>query len=42
MDQVVADYVSAAGTITPSIQGRIVCSDSNGATLPNCPAITAP
>ncbi len=42
MDQVVADYVSAAGTITPSIQGRIVCSDSNGVIAPNCPVITAP
>lgn len=42
MDQVLADYVAAAGTISPSIQGRIVCADSNGATAPNCPAITAP
>ncbi|NUT54627.1 MAG: bifunctional metallophosphatase/5'-nucleotidase [Thermoleophilia bacterium] len=42
MDQVLADYVAAAGTIAPSIQGRIVCADSNGATAPNCPAITAP
>ncbi|MGH3070991.1 MAG: bifunctional metallophosphatase/5'-nucleotidase [Gaiellaceae bacterium] len=42
MDQVLADYVSAAGTIDPSIQGRIVCTDSNGATAPNCEPITAP
>jgi 2',3'-cyclic-nucleotide 2'-phosphodiesterase (5'-nucleotidase family) len=39
MDQVLADYVTAAGTIAPSIQGRIVCT-SSGATA--CPAITAP
>jgi 2',3'-cyclic-nucleotide 2'-phosphodiesterase (5'-nucleotidase family) len=39
MDQVLAEYVTAAGTIAPSIQGRIVCT-SSGATL--CPAITAP
>lgn len=39
MDQVLADYVSAVGTITPSIQGRIVCT-STGATA--CPVITAP
>jgi 2',3'-cyclic-nucleotide 2'-phosphodiesterase (5'-nucleotidase family) len=43
MDQVVADYVSAAGTIDPKIEGRIVCTDGNGgAVAPNCPAITAP
>ena len=39
MDQVLADYVTAAGTIAPSIQGRIVCTTS-GATA--CPVITAP
>jgi 2',3'-cyclic-nucleotide 2'-phosphodiesterase (5'-nucleotidase family) len=39
MDQVLADFVTAAGTIAPSIQGRIVCT-SSGATA--CPAITAP
>jgi 2',3'-cyclic-nucleotide 2'-phosphodiesterase (5'-nucleotidase family) len=39
MDQVLADFVTAAGTITPSIQGRIVCT-SSGATA--CPTITAP
>lgn len=36
MDQVVADYVAAAGTITPAIQGRITCTGAA------CPAITAP
>jgi 2',3'-cyclic-nucleotide 2'-phosphodiesterase (5'-nucleotidase family) len=42
MDADVADYVAASSPISPSIQGRIVCADSNGATAPNCPAITAP
>jgi 2',3'-cyclic-nucleotide 2'-phosphodiesterase (5'-nucleotidase family) len=42
MDQDLAAYVSANTPISPSIQGRIVCTDSNGATSPNCPAITAP
>lgn len=39
MDQVLADYITAAGTIAPSIQGRIVCT-SSGTTA--CPVITAP
>jgi 2',3'-cyclic-nucleotide 2'-phosphodiesterase (5'-nucleotidase family) len=42
MDQDLAAYISANSPISPSIQGRIVCADSNGATAPNCPAITAP
>ena len=42
MDQVLADYVTATSPLAPAIQGRIVCADSNGATAPNCPAITAP
>ncbi len=42
MDQDLADYVSANSPVSPSIQGRVVCADSNGATAPNCPAITAP
>ncbi len=37
LDQVLADYITAAGTISPSIQGRIVCTTS-GATA--CPVIT--
>lgn len=37
MDQVLADYVTATSPIQPKIEGRIVCSDSNGATAPNCP-----
>jgi 2',3'-cyclic-nucleotide 2'-phosphodiesterase (5'-nucleotidase family) len=40
MDQVVADYISASTPISPAIQGRIVCTDSNGVgVLPNCPVI---
>ena len=38
MDQVLADYITANSPISPAIQGRIVCADSNGATAPNCPA----
>jgi len=37
MDQVTADHITAAGTITPSIQGRITCTTS-GATA--CPVVT--
>ena len=39
MDQVLADYVTATSPIQPTIEGRIVCTDSNGATAPNCPLI---
>jgi 2',3'-cyclic-nucleotide 2'-phosphodiesterase (5'-nucleotidase family) len=43
MDQDAADYVAANSPLSPSIQGRIVCMDANGAGVsPNCPAITAP
>jgi 2',3'-cyclic-nucleotide 2'-phosphodiesterase (5'-nucleotidase family)/predicted AlkP superfamily phosphohydrolase/phosphomutase len=35
MDQVLADHIEAAGTISPSIQGRIVCTTSG---TPTCPA----
>lgn len=37
MDQVLADYVAGNSPVSPSIQGRIVCADSNGALAPNCP-----
>ncbi len=37
MDQVVADYIADNTPVSPAIQGRIVCTDSNGATAPNCP-----
>ena len=39
MDQVLADYVTAGSPLTPNIQGRVVCTDSNGATAPNCPVV---
>ena len=39
MDQVLADYITANTPVSPAIQGRIVCTDSNGATAPNCPAL---
>jgi 2',3'-cyclic-nucleotide 2'-phosphodiesterase (5'-nucleotidase family) len=39
MDQVLADYITAESPVSPAIQGRIVCTDSNGATEPNCPVI---
>ena len=42
MDQVTADYISANTPLSPAIQGRIVCQDTNGTTTPNCPPITAP
>jgi len=42
LDQVVADYVSTAGTLAPAIQSRILCTDSNGAIAPNCAPVTAP
>jgi 2',3'-cyclic-nucleotide 2'-phosphodiesterase (5'-nucleotidase family) len=43
MDADVADYISASSPISPSIQGRIVCTDANGtATTPNCPVVTSP
>jgi 2',3'-cyclic-nucleotide 2'-phosphodiesterase (5'-nucleotidase family)/predicted AlkP superfamily phosphohydrolase/phosphomutase len=39
MDQTVADYITANSPLSPTIQGRIVCTTS-GATP--CPVITAP
>ncbi len=42
MDEVLADHIIANTPVSPVIQGRIVCADSNGATLPNCPTITSP
>jgi 2',3'-cyclic-nucleotide 2'-phosphodiesterase (5'-nucleotidase family) len=42
LDTDVADYIATHSPINPAIQGRIVCTDSNGAAAPNCPAITAP
>jgi len=37
MDVVLADYLAANSPVSPAIQGRIVCTDSNGTTVPNCP-----
>ena len=34
LDQVVADYIAARGTLAPSIQGRIVCTGTG------CPTVT--
>lgn len=34
MDQVVANYISVAGTISPSIEGRITCTTSGGTACP--------
>lgn len=42
MDQVLANYVTTALPLSPSIQGRIVCQKLDPASLNNCPAITAP
>jgi len=42
MDEVLAEYIIANTPITPSIQGRIVCTDPNPSSGNNCPAITAP
>jgi 2',3'-cyclic-nucleotide 2'-phosphodiesterase (5'-nucleotidase family) len=39
MDQVLADYITENAPVSPAIQGRIVCTDSNGATAPNCPVV---
>ena len=40
MDQVVADYITANTPISPAIQGRITCTDSNGVGVGNdCPVV---
>lgn len=43
MEQVVADYITANSPLTPFVNaspnGRINCTDSNGATAPNCPVV---
>jgi hypothetical protein len=41
VQDIVQTSLSSVGTISPQIQGRIVCIDSNGATAPNCP-VTLP
>ncbi len=40
MDQVLADCITADTPVSPAIQGRIVCTDGNGATAPNCPVLS--
>ena len=37
MDQVLADYITAQGTISPAIQGRIACTTGGS---PVCPVVT--
>lgn len=39
LEQALADYVTAETPLAPALQGRIVCTDSNGATAPACPTI---
>ncbi|MEO7398566.1 MAG: 5'-nucleotidase C-terminal domain-containing protein [Ilumatobacteraceae bacterium] len=34
---VLNDYVASSSPLDPSLQGRITCADTNGATAPNCP-----
>jgi 2',3'-cyclic-nucleotide 2'-phosphodiesterase (5'-nucleotidase family) len=45
MEQVQADYITAHSPLAPTVRafpdGRVNCTDSNGATAPNCPALTA-
>jgi 2',3'-cyclic-nucleotide 2'-phosphodiesterase (5'-nucleotidase family) len=45
MDQVLADYIVANTPLDPFVlappDGRITCIDSNGATAPDCPVVTA-
>jgi hypothetical protein len=42
MDGAAADYLAANTPISPAIQGRINCTDSNLAAEPSCPVITSP
>ncbi|MFL6352757.1 MAG: bifunctional metallophosphatase/5'-nucleotidase [Bryobacteraceae bacterium] len=39
LDQVLADYVTSSSPISPAIQGRIVCTDSNPGDALECPAV---
>jgi len=45
MDQVLADYITTNSPISPFVKaapsGRINCTDTNGGTAPNCPALIA-
>ena len=44
-DQALADYLAANNPVSPFVlaapNGRINCTDSNGATAPNCPTLVA-
>ena len=44
LEEITADYVTANSPLNPSVKaapnGRINCSDTNGAALPNCPPLT--
>ena len=42
MDQDLAAYITANSPISPTIQGRIVCTDPTPGSGNNCPLITAP
>jgi len=39
MDEALADHITANSPVSPILQGRITCTDSNGATTPNCPVL---
>jgi hypothetical protein len=39
LDQMLAEYVRSASPISPSIQGRVVCTDSNLADDITCPVV---
>jgi 2',3'-cyclic-nucleotide 2'-phosphodiesterase (5'-nucleotidase family) len=45
MDQDVADYIAGHSPVSPFVKaapdGRINCTDTNGALTPNCPVLTA-
>jgi 5'-nucleotidase len=41
MEADVRSYVASTSPVTPTLQGRIACADSNGVTAPNCP-VTLP
>jgi 2',3'-cyclic-nucleotide 2'-phosphodiesterase (5'-nucleotidase family) len=39
MVNVLSDWITANSPLSPAAQGRIVCTDANGATAPNCPVV---
>ena len=39
MDQVLADYITASTPVSPAIQDRIVCTDSDPGNAPACPVV---